>query len=96
LANTSVAVGAGALRLTDIMKEKYIAMVLHPEVWVDMRRYNYSTAIYRDLRLPENQNPELRGNWIRRVAYPISETTRNQGEVGKVVKGLDALLWWNQ
>ncbi len=96
LANTSVAVGAAALRLTDIMKEKYIAMVLHPEVWVDMRRYNYSTAIYRDLRLPENQNPELRGNWIRRAAYPISETTRNQGEVGKVVKGLDAPLWWNQ
>jgi hypothetical protein len=96
LANPAVAVGASALRLTDIMKEKYITLVLHPETWVDMRRYNYNTAIYRDLRLPENQNPELRGNWIRRAAYPISETTRNQAEVSKVVRGLTNPMWWNQ
>ncbi len=95
LANPAVAVGASTLKLADILKEKYIVLVLHPEVWTDMRRYNYSTAIYRGLSLPENQNPELRGNWIRRASYPLSEVTRNQTEVNKVAKALDIPMWWN-
>lgn len=95
LANSAVSVGASALTLANILKEKYIALVLHPETWVDMRRYNYSTAIYKDIRLPENQNPELRGNWIRRASYPLSEITRNQTQVNRVAKTLDSPMWWN-
>lgn len=54
LASTAVAQTAGALTLSQIMIQKYIAMYGHGilETWVDMRRYRYDPAVYPTFTLP--------------------------------------------
>ncbi|WP_026947499.1 SusD/RagB family nutrient-binding outer membrane lipoprotein [Algoriphagus marincola] len=91
LADESVSVGAGSLTMDQIMKEKWVAMFLHPETWNDARRFDYA---YKDMTLPENLNPELNGNYIRRLAYPDSEVSRNGNNVPNVTL-LDR-IWWDQ
>jgi hypothetical protein len=91
LSTPAVAVGAPNLTEELIYKEKYIAMFLHPETWVDARRYDYQ---YEDMTLPANHNPELNGQFIRRLIYPDSETTRNGQNVPDVT--LSDNLWWDQ
>jgi hypothetical protein len=95
LTNPLVAVGADKLTLSLIMKEKLIALYLNPESWVDVRRYDYSSAIYPGMALPANHNPALNGQFIRRVLYPESESARNAEEVGKVTKGLAEKMFWD-
>ena len=87
----AVAVGATGLTKDLIYKEKYIAMFLHPEAWVDARRYDYQ---YANMTLPANHNPELNGQFIKRLIYPESETTRNGQNVPDVSLGDN--LWWDQ
>jgi hypothetical protein len=91
LANPAVSVGEGNLTLDLIMKEKYIAMFLNPEAWADARRYDYQ---YKNMTVPANLNPALNGQFIRRVIYPESETTRNGSNVPQVT--LADPLWWDQ
>lgn len=86
-----VSVGSGNITLDLIMKEKYVALFLHPETWNDARRYDYQ---YTDMTLPDNHNPELNGEFIRRQIYPDSETSRNARNVPSVTL-LDR-LWWDQ
>lgn len=90
LNHASVSVGAANLTLDDIFREKYIAMFLHPESWADARRYNYA---YQDMTLPENHNSDLSG-FIRRLAYPDTETSRNNANVPQVE--LDTPVWWDE
>jgi hypothetical protein len=73
------------------MKEKYVALFLHPETWNDARRIDYQ---YKDMTLPANHNPELNGQFIRRQIYPDSETSRNSANVPSVTL-LDR-IWWDQ
>ncbi len=80
---------AGALTLDDIFQEKYVAMYLHPESWVDVRRHDYD---YEAMELPENHNPSLNGEFIRRLAYPTSETQRNGANVPDVTL-LTPIFW---
>lgn len=68
---------ASALKLSDIMGEKYKALFLHSETWVDMRRYDYSTNVYTGFAPPANLNPDFRGRLIQKAIYPSSEQTRN-------------------
>ncbi len=96
LADTKIAVTAAGLKLTHIMTEKWKALFLNPESWTDMRRYDYSPDIYKDLALPRNQNPQLAGAWIRRVLYPQEEFSRNNAQVLKVQKTLNDKVWWDQ
>ncbi|MGM0945217.1 MAG: SusD/RagB family nutrient-binding outer membrane lipoprotein [Bacteroidota bacterium] len=91
LNDPSVSMGASNLTLADIMKEKWVAMFLHPETWNDARRFDYA---YKDMTLPENLNPNLNGNFIRRLAYPDSEVSRNGDNVPQVTL-LDR-IWWDQ
>lgn len=91
LNSPAVAVGAANLTEALIYKEKYIAMFLHPETWVDARRYDYQ---YENMTLPANHNPSLNGQFIRRLVYPDSETTRNGSNVPDV--SLADPLWWDQ
>ncbi|HLR24984.1 MAG TPA: SusD/RagB family nutrient-binding outer membrane lipoprotein [Fodinibius sp.] len=84
-----VAVGAGELTLDLIFKEKYTAMYLHPEAWVDARRYDYQ---YQDMEVPANLNTDLNGQFIRRLVYPNSETQRNSKNVPEVTL-LDRIFW---
>jgi hypothetical protein len=89
LANPEVSMGAANLAIDDIMKEKYIAMYLHPEAWVDARRYDYQ---YEDMTLPANHNPALNGEFIKRLVYPDSEQTRNNANLPSVTLG-DEIFW---
>jgi hypothetical protein len=91
LSSPVVSMGAAALTLNDIMKEKWIALFLHPETWNDARRFDYA---YKDMTLPENLNPSLNGEYIRRLAYPDSEISRN-GENVPSTTLLDR-IWWDQ
>jgi len=35
--------GAAVFTIADLMQQKYVAMYLQPELWTDVRRYNYSS-----------------------------------------------------
>lgn len=91
LADGAVAVGSANITLALIMKEKYVAMFLHPEAWNDARRYDYQ---YTDMDVPVGHNPDLGGEYIRRVIYPQSETSRNGANVPEV--DLLDVIWWDQ
>lgn len=86
--NPAVSIGATNLTLDLIFKEKYVAMFLHPEAWVDARRFDYQ---YKDFSLPVNA---ALSTFIRRSAYPVVETSRNGANVPDV--SLDTRLWWDQ
>lgn len=67
------------ITIENVMKEKYIAMFLQYEAWNDIRRYDYGVGneTYKNFELPVDVNPELNGEFIRRVLYPMSEKQRN-------------------
>ncbi len=88
IALSTVSVGANALTLDLIFKEKYVAMFLHPEAWVDARRYDYK---YKDFTLPVNA---ALNEFIRRAAYPTIEISRNNANIPQVT--LVTRLWWDQ
>jgi hypothetical protein len=81
LSAPSVDVGPGNLTMELILKEKYKALFLNPEAFNDLRRYDFDSDLFRGLELPENHNPNLNGQWIKRALYPSSELGRNSGEV---------------
>jgi hypothetical protein len=83
----SVAVGEANLTIDHVMKEKYVAMFLHPEAWVDARRYDYA---YEEMDPPANSS--LGGEWVRRFVYPDSETQRNTENVPNITQ-TDNLFW---
>ncbi|WP_037319385.1 SusD/RagB family nutrient-binding outer membrane lipoprotein [Salegentibacter sp. Hel_I_6] len=89
VSSAAVSVGEGDFSLDHIFKEKWIAMFLHPEAWVDARRYDYD---YENFDLPENLNPDLNGQFIRRLRYPDSELGRNGSNVPEVTL-LDRIFW---
>ncbi len=83
------------LELKHIFKEKNIALVLHPEIYTDMRRYDFDPNIFVDLTFPQNRSDEIPTNeWPRRAIYPNSEVQRNSN--------LDQIseywlpVWWDQ
>jgi hypothetical protein len=80
----SVDVGANDLTMDLIMKEKFVALFTNPEAFTDLRRYDFDSDIFKGLELPEEHNPELNGQWIKRALYPNSELSRNQSEVPNV------------
>jgi len=76
MANLKISMGAPNLQLTDIMMQKYIALFLQMETWTDMRRFQYSTDIYPDLKQPIiNQIPG--GPWIQRSNIADEEPGTN-------------------
>lgn len=91
ITDPAVAVGANNITLDLIFKEKYVALFLNPETWVDARRNDYG---YTNMTVPANLNPELNGQFIRRLAYPDSEITRNTEQVPAGVDLLDR-IWWD-
>ena len=89
LANPVVAVGATALTIDLIFKEKYVATYLNPEAWNDARRYDYQ---YKGFKLPANA---ALPTFIRRAAYPSGETSKNGINVPTEVT-LSEPLWWDK
>lgn len=84
-----VSVGAGALTLDLIFKEKYIVTYLNPEAWNDARRHDYN---YQGWQLPFNA---VLDEGIRQVAYPQDEIARNGSNV-PLQNSLADRLWFDQ
>jgi hypothetical protein len=90
--------------LSHIMRQKYITQCLNPETWVDMRRMDYSKAIYGpSLRRPANLNTVIfdannANQWIRGMVYETNEQNRNPEAVGDNSEKYRLLtpLWWDQ
>jgi hypothetical protein len=95
LADLQVAVTATGIKLEHIMREKFIALYLNPEVWTDVRRYDYNNTVFKGIALPVNQDPLMAGQFIRRSMYPLEELTRNPNAVTEE-KTLTDKLWWDQ
>ncbi|GAB4032505.1 SusD/RagB family nutrient-binding outer membrane lipoprotein [Spirosoma gilvum] len=71
LTSAAVAQSAGALKISDIMLQKYLALVGHGiiETWVDLRRYHYDPAVYIGFTPPSGTQlfPDNNG----KVAYRV-------------------------
>jgi len=95
IVDTSINVGEGALMLHHIMKEKYIANFLNPETYVDMRRYDFSSDVFKDLSIREDHaEGEYPGEWFLRANYPDAEETRNPESVSANKKLPTVPVWW--
>lgn len=89
--------------LSHIMRQKYITLCLNPETWVDMRRVDFSQAIYGpSLVRPLNLNTVIfdannANQWIRGMVYESNEQTRNPAAVGDNSEKYRLLtpLWWD-
>lgn len=91
--------GASQLEISDIMMQKYIALYLQPETWVDMRRYGYSNNAYPGLEYPETALPLYEGKWIVRLPYdPQTEYIYNPNEIERLGARDDLWVvtpfWW--
>ena len=75
------------LDLDAVFREKYRALFLNPQTWVDARRYDYG---YEDFELPANAALDA---FIRRVAYPSTEISRNAANVPDVPSLAEPLFW---
>ncbi|RYY19070.1 MAG: SusD/RagB family nutrient-binding outer membrane lipoprotein, partial [Chitinophagaceae bacterium] len=85
----AASVGAASLTRALIFKEKYIATYLNPEAWNDARRFNYA---YKDFTLPQGA---VLTTFIRRLAYPTGERSKN-GKNIPTVASLSERLWWDR
>lgn len=88
LSSPAVGVGADALTLDDILKQKYIALFLNPEAWVDMRRVGYEN--YDGFVIPD---PSLFNGPAQRANYPDDELNRNGAAVTAAQKPYDQKMW---
>ncbi|MBJ7882382.1 SusD/RagB family nutrient-binding outer membrane lipoprotein [Gelidibacter salicanalis] len=93
-------VGAANIDLSTIMTQKYIANVLNPETWVDMRRMDYSADIYPGLQRPVNVNLDIfpgDAEWIQAMMYEYNEEDRNYVNMptNDPLIRLKTPLWWN-
>ncbi len=97
LSDAAIDVGAANLALHHIMKEKYIANFLNPETFVDFRRYDFSSNVYKDLELPEdNADGNYPGEWFVRALYPSLEETRNPQNVAANKEEPIVKVWWDR
>ncbi len=86
--HTTVSVGAAALTLRDIFREKYRALFLMPVTWDDARRFDYQYALFQ---LPLNVKT---ATFVRRLVYPTVELSRNGANV-PTVADVTQKLWWD-
>lgn len=96
LANPLVAVGPAGLKMEHIMKEKQIALYLNPEAWVDVRRYDYNTAVFAGMALPLQQWADMGGQYIRRSGLPNTELSRNPNAKTYGNMKTTEKVWWDQ
>ena len=81
-----------------IMTQKYIALTINPETWVDMRRMDYDSTIYPGLRQPENLNIIFsQDEWIRAMPYDHREEQRNLDNLPDNTPEvrLKTPVWWD-
>jgi hypothetical protein len=88
LSHPNIGVGEANLNLSHIFREKYLVNFLHPESWVDARRFDYA---YPGFTLPVGA---LLNEPIRRVDWPDSERQRNAANT-PAVPPLTQKLWFD-
>ena len=93
-------IGVANFGLSEIMVQKYIANMLNPETWVDMRRMDYSSDIYPGLMRPENVNLDIfpgDNDWIRAMMYEYNEEDRNYENMpdNDPAIRLTTPVWWD-
>ncbi|TWI17523.1 SusD-like starch-binding protein associating with outer membrane [Sphingobacterium siyangense] len=92
LSSSKVPQDAGELKISDIMMQKWLALYLQSETWVDMRRYNYSATAYPGVYYPKNALKEWGGRNIQRFPYdPQTEYVYNPQEIARL--GATARDW---
>jgi hypothetical protein len=69
LASSKIKQDAASLEISDIMVQKYIALYLQAETWVDLRRYGYNAKAYPGIYYPAKASSEWAGKWIQRLPY---------------------------
>jgi len=99
LASPKVKKTEAELAISDIMDQKYIALYLQPETWVDMRRYQYKEYAYTGIYYPKNALREFNGAWIQRFPYdPQTEYIYNPNEIerlgAKARNWVTRKVWW--
>lgn len=99
LGSQKIVQDAEKLNISDIMMQKWVALYLQAESWVDMRRYGYSKTAYPDLYYPKYALAEWGGRYIQRFVYdPQTEYIYNPKEIARL--GANARdwvftpLWW--
>lgn len=100
LAKLDEEIGTTGIDLSHIFVQKYIANMLNPETWVDMRRTDYSSDIYPGLERPVNVNLDIFPNdddWIQAMMYEYNEEDRNYENMpdNNPYVRLTTPLWWN-
>jgi hypothetical protein len=89
LVSAAVSTSPATLTIDHIFQEKFTITYLNPEAWNDARRYDYK---YKNFTLPANA---ALPTFIRRVAYPVGETSKNGSNV-PTVSSLADKVWWDQ
>lgn len=95
IANALVSVGADKLKIAHIMREKMVTQFLNPDMWVDVRRYDYNPNLFTGMELPVNINPDMGGKFIRRSLLPLVEVNRNPNAKA-ALKPMTEKMWWDQ
>ncbi|MGA9589256.1 MAG: SusD/RagB family nutrient-binding outer membrane lipoprotein [Salegentibacter sp.] len=93
-------IGQENFGLSQIFVQKYIADMLNPETWVDMRRVDYSSDIYPGLKRPENVNLDIFPNeddWLQAMMYEYNEEDRNYENMpdNDPYIRLTTPVWWD-
>ncbi len=102
LRSAAVAQNAAGLTLANIMQQKYIALFLHPEAWVDMRRLDYSADVYPGFQPPVGVNAQLMGQYPRRFLPGTQELLYNRtnayAELGTLPdpQYIITPMWWDK
>lgn len=104
LASVAVPQSAAALTLANIMQQKYIAMFLHHEAWVDMRRMDYSPMVYTNFAPPTSPNSQLMGAFPRRFLPGSAELLYNRSNAYSEIDPagvadatwITTPMWWDK
>lgn len=99
MGSNKVVQAADDLKISHIMMQKWIALYLQAESWVDMRRYGYGTHAYPDLYYPRFALAEWGGRYIQRFIYdPQTENVYNPKEIARLGAGsrdwVFKQVWW--
>ena len=99
LGSSKLVQNATDLKISDIMMQKWVALYLQAESWVDIRRYGYSKTAYPDLYYPRYALAEWGGRYIQRFVYdPQTEYVYNPKEIERLGAGardwVFTPLWW--
>jgi len=82
--------GISTVSLQNVMTQKHVALVFNPEAWNDMRRYDFSSDVFKNFVVPEYNGRTEPG---QRAIYPSSESSRNKANYEANLKEFTEKMW---